>query len=143
RFVVWGLVALAAGAATSWLVRRRSRAAVDHAAGHGLVDPSADPDRLEAGAARAEAEGDPAGAVRLRYEAGLLRLVRAGRLDLRPDTTAAGAAEQVDHPTMDHLTADFEEVVYGGRSATPDDVERSRSGWREVLRESVAAGVRA
>ncbi|MEZ5177720.1 MAG: DUF4129 domain-containing protein [Acidimicrobiales bacterium] len=74
--------------------------------------------------------------MRLRYEAGLLRLVRLGHLRLRPDTTAAGAARQVGRPVMDRLTTDFEEVVYGRRLATADDVARSRRMGR-------AAGCRA
>jgi hypothetical protein len=93
----------------------------------------ADPAELERRAEEAEAALDLDRAVRLRYEAGLVRLVRAGRLELRPDTTAAGAARQVGSPTMDRLTADFEAVVYGGRPADAADVARSRAGWVELL----------
>ena len=98
-----------------------------------LVDASADPAELERRADLAERDGDMATAVRLRFEAGLIRLVRSDRLDLRIDTTAEAAARQVADPTMDRLTIDFEEVTYGGRPARADDLERARSGWREVL----------
>ncbi len=130
------LLALALGAALAvawWLASRRSRSAVTGVGGSGLVDLAADPADLDRRADEAEAAGDLALAVRRRYEAGLLRLVRAGRLVLRADTTAEAAARQVADPTMDRLTTDFEEVTYGGRAAEPDDVARARSGWLEVL----------
>ena len=103
--------------------------------GHGsaLVDPEADPAVLDAAADAAEAAGDLAAAVRLRYEAGLVRLVRADRIELRPETTASGAAGQVDLPVMYELTADFEQVVYGGRAAVAADVDRARAGWADVV----------
>jgi hypothetical protein len=130
------LLALALGAAAAaawWLASRRSRSAVSGSARAGLVDLAADPDRLDREADDAEAAGDLALAVRRRYEAGLLRLVRAERLVLRADTTAEAAARQVADPTMDRLTVDFEEVTYGGRAADVDDVARARSGWLAVL----------
>lgn len=134
RFLLATLLGVAGAALVAWLIGRRSRAAVAQAASAGvLVDPTADPDELERRAAAAEAEGDLGPAVRLRYEAGLVRLVRLDRIELRPDTTAAGAARQVASPTMDRLTADFEEIVYGGRAGEPADVARARSGWLELL----------
>ena len=72
-------------------------------------------------------------AVRFRYEAGLLRLVRLDLLVLRADTTPSDAARQVSSAVMDELTADFEAVVYGGREATPRELDRSRTGWSELL----------
>ncbi len=134
RYVLAALLGVASAVLVAWLIGRRSRAAVARpGAGSALVDPTADPDELDARAVAAEAEGRLGLAVRFRYEAGLLRLVRLGRLDLRPDTTAAGAARQVGSPTMDRLTADFEEVVYGGRAGEAADVDRARSGWLDLL----------
>src|SRR5690606_22292786 len=129
-----GLVALLVW----WLAARRSRSVVARPGWAGLVDPLADPAALDREADAGEAAGDHALAGRRRYEAGLLRLARADRLTLRPDTTAGSAARQVGAPVMDALTADFEEVVYGGRPATPDDSSRARAGWVELL----GAGVR-
>ena len=123
-------------------IRRISRGQTE-TAGRGtrwLVDPTLDPSDLERRAAAASAAGDYDTAVRLRYEAGLLRLVEAGRLELRPDTTATGAAATVDDPTMDDITATFEQVVYGGRPATAADDSASRDGWPMVLRGRVRAG---
>lgn len=116
------------------LVRRRVRAAVHQTErGSGLVDTDLDPADLDRSADDAEAAGAFVDAVRLRYEAGLLRLVRDGRLGLRPDTTARGAAQQIGESAMDHLTDTFEAVVYGGREATSTDVAEARSGWLELL----------
>lgn len=124
----------ATAALTGWLISRRSRSTHrSDEAGRLLVDASLDPDEMERQAEAAEADGDRTLAVRLRYEAGLIRLVRAGRVELRPQTTASDAARQVGDPTMSQLTADFEEIVYGGRAATADDVVAARSGWPELL----------
>jgi hypothetical protein len=136
-YVLAVLLGATAAALVAWLIGRRSRAAVERSAAAAvLVDPAADPDELEARAVAAEADGRLGLAVRLRYEGGLVRLVRVDRLELRPDTTAADAARQVGSPTMDLLTVDFEEIVYGGRGADAGDVERSRSGWLDLLAAS-------
>ncbi|MEO6988936.1 MAG: hypothetical protein ABI239_09865, partial [Aquihabitans sp.] len=108
-------VLVGAGFGAVRLISRRSRAAVRRSRGGGpLVDQTLDPAELDRQADKAADAGDHQAAVRLRYEAGLLRLARSGRLDLRIATTARGAAHQVDQPAMDRLTDDFERVVYGG-----------------------------
>jgi hypothetical protein len=131
-------VAVLAAGLTWWIARlaaRRSRARI--AAGQGgarlLVDLDADPVALDRAAADAEAAGDLGAAVRLRYEAGLIRLVRADRLVLHADTTARRAADQVGGAVLAGLTSSFEEIVYGGRTATSADVAAAREGWPEVL----------
>lgn len=138
-FILAALLGGTTAALVAWMIGRRSRAAVVRAAAAtGLVDLAADPEELDRRATAAEADGRFDLAVRFRYEAGLVRLVRLDRLVLRPDTTPADAARQVSSPVMDHLTADFEEVVYGGRPATASDAELARSGWMDLL----AAGSR-
>lgn len=136
------LVAAVGAALVALIIRlatRRSVAATRAGVeGHFLVDPSLDPDDLERRADEASRSGDHAAAVRLRYEAGLLRLLRSGRLELRAETTASDAARQVDDPAMDELTTSFEEIVYGGRPATPADDDAARDGWRRLLGRRVA-----
>jgi hypothetical protein len=130
------LLALAglAVAAIARLAGHRSRARVVGAgAAGGLVDLAADPARLEAEAEAAAAAGDHALAVRRRYEAGILRLARAGRLDLRPETTPAAVAAAVGGEPIGALTRTFEEVVYGGRAATAAEDHESRQGWAQLL----------
>ena len=136
-FLVGAIFVGVAALLTRVAVARRSKAAVTRRAGGGLVDPTVDPSDLVGWAEEAEAAGDLTAAIRLRYEAGLLLLVRADRLVLRTETTAAGAARQVGDPVMDRLTAMFEEVVYGGRPATVADAAEARVGWTEILSTKV------
>jgi len=127
---------LAAGTAwlIFWFAHRRSRAAVaDEDARWRLVDPSQDPTELDRAADAAEAAGDHSRSVRLRYEAGLVRLDRAGRISLRPATTAAEVAAHVGDATLAQLTSTFEQVVYGGRDATAADAAAARRGWADLL----------
>ena len=132
-FLVGAVFVGAAALLTRLAVARRSKATATRRAGGGLVDPTVDPADLLGRAEEAEAAGDLTSAIRLRYEAGLLLLVRAERLELRTETTAGGAARQVGDPVMDRLTAMFEEVVYGGRPATVADATAARVGWTEIL----------
>lgn len=132
--IVVGLVVITALAATR-LISGRSRAAINRLAAdtHELIGLGVDPASLERRAADAEADGDHRGAVRLRYQAGLIRLHRADRITLRPDTTVGAVAAQVDSPTLDRLTADFEEIVYGGRPAGSEDAASARTGWAALV----------
>lgn len=123
---------IALGALTWWATTRTGRAKIANAR-WSVVDPAADPAELDRAADDAEAAGDHATAVRRRYEAGLLRLAREGRIDLRPDTTPASVAAALGDQTVDRLTATFEEVVYGGRGASVADADEARDGWRAVL----------
>lgn len=133
-FILGGLFFAAAGLAAGWLVGRRSRAVLSRAGGGALlVDGNADPDDLDRRAGDAEASGAYREAVRLSYQAGLLRLARAGRLSLRTDTTAAEAARQVDEDAMWRLTDDFEQIVYGDRAAIARDAEEARQQWSSLL----------
>jgi hypothetical protein len=126
------LVAAVAGLAT-YLIGRRSKAHVGGAAGASwLADPEADPAELDRQAEAAERAGDFTAAVRLRYEAGAIRLARAGRVELRRETTASAIADQVGGDAVRRLTTTFEEVVYGGRPATPSDCAAAASGWAAV-----------
>lgn len=144
RLLLVGLLVAGLAAVLTIAIKRISKGQTSVGSGRSgwLVDPTLDPADLERRAAEATSSGDHALAVRLRYEAGLLRLVAAGRLELRPETTASSAAAAVDDPTMDDLTAAFEEIVYGGRVATPEDDSASAQGWPSVLRAKAAKGSR-
>lgn len=133
-FILGSMFFVAAGLATGWLVGRRSRAVLSGRGGRdSLVDRDADPDDLDRRATDAEDSGAHGEAIRLRYQAGLLRLARAGQLTLRADTTAAEAARQVDRAAMWALTGDFEQIVYGERIATAADVAETRHLWSALL----------
>jgi hypothetical protein len=126
------IVAIAVVVAT----RLTGRKLVDRAAGAarrggdlGAPDAAA----LEAAADAAEREGRSEQAVRLRFQAGLLRLDEIGVLTYRPSLPNAAVARRLGSATFDGLLRRFEEVVYGGRTAEPADARSAREGWREVL----------
>ena len=91
--------------------------------------------RLVRLAEEAERNGDWAQAVRLRFRAALARLGEIGALELRPSTTPSEAARRLHSERADSLTADFEQIVYGGRPALADDSAAAREGWPIVIEE--------
>jgi hypothetical protein len=129
------VVALAAVAAT----RLTDRALLDRAPrpgapGGGPAGPDAG--ALEAAAGAAERDGEFARAVRLRFQAGLLRLDELGVLAYRPSLPNAAVSRRLRSPTFDGLLRRFEEIVYGGRPAETADAGSAREGWREVLADA-------
>jgi hypothetical protein len=91
---------------------------------------------LERAARAAEREGDYAHAVRLRYRAGLARLVERGALGAAATLRGDQLRERLSSPTFDELNGTFEEVAYGGRSAAAADAEEAREGWPRVVEET-------
>lgn len=130
--VVVGLAALV----TARLVGRRRAAGVGHERWARTAREGDDPDALEARAAAAERAGDLERAVRLRFRAGLVRLHRAGAIVDRPALTTGQLTRQVTSARLRGLAATFEEVAYGRRPATADDVDAARAGWPRVLEEA-------
>ncbi len=119
------------------LVRDRGRERPGRRGGLGFeADAEADPAELEARADEAERRGQLAEALRLRFRAGLVRLDRMGALELRPGLTNRAVSRALRSSHFDGLAVDFDEVVYGGRPATPDDVGEARAGWPRVLQEA-------
>jgi hypothetical protein len=131
--LVVALAGVALGLVVWAVLRRRGATLVAAEQGWQLADPEADPGQLDAEADAAAAAGDHALAVRRRYEAGIVRLARADRIRLTPSTTAGQVASQVAEVEVDALTATFEAVVYGGRSASAADAAEALEGWRRVL----------
>ena len=136
----WAVIAfvlLAAVLVARNLVHRRTLSAVQPGRrgrrGHGHDD---DPDALERAAEAAERAGELDRAVRLRFRAGLLRLDRAGAVDVPPSLTTGRLTQLVTSPTLRDLAATFDAVAYGGRPAEADDVAAARAGWPRVLEEA-------
>lgn len=127
-----GLVVILASLSFAASLGRRRAASVRRATG-APARTSVDPADLESAAAAAEASGDFAGAVRLRFRAGVARLARAGVVDERPSLTSAEIRRRLRVPEFDELAASFDRIVYGRRPATADDVEAARRGWQRVL----------
>lgn len=129
-FAVLGAVTVAV---TANLGRRRARLVADrlrreHEAVRGL-----DPAELERRADTAERSGDYATAFRLRFRAALVRLDRAGLIDMRPGTTSHEVSRALARPEFEVLADRFDEVVYGDRDATKTDLDRVRSLTAELL----------
>jgi hypothetical protein len=139
--VVWGLIGalvVAAAAAAAVALGRRGGGLRIESGADGRTGRRAgeDPARLERSADEAERDGDLAGALRLRFRAGLIRLARARVIPARSSVTTREVRRAVASPEFDVLARDFDEVVYGHRAASAGDVERARAGWPRVL-ESV------
>lgn len=92
-----------------------------------------DPSRLEREADAAESAGELERALRLRFRAGVLRLAQRRIVD-DPDAITSGALVRLlRSPDFDRAAAAFDEVVYGRRVATSEDVRLARAGWQAVL----------
>lgn len=131
-----GVVVLAAVVA-SRLIADRGRERPRRLAGH-ADERGTDPADLERRADEAERQGRLAEALRLRFRAGLIRLDSAGAVEFRPGLTNRAVSRALRSPRFDSLAGHFDEVVYGGRSATAGDVGEARSGWPAVLEEARA-----
>ena len=135
----WGIAVVAAAVLAALLaargIRRRGAAAPAPAAGVARAGVAADdgPDALERRAGEAEAAGDHALAVRLRFRAGLVRLGERDAIPYRPSLTTAEARRRLRSQPFDRLATDFEAIAYGGRPAGGADSDAARAGWRDVL----------
>lgn len=134
-FTIGALVVGLAIVVSIRVIRRRSVAGVLRSARDRRRGRRDDPDDLERRADEAERAGDLALAVRLRFRAGLIRLDRAGVVVDRPALTTGALTRQLPSDQLRELAMAFEEVAYGGRPASPDDVAAARIGWPRVLDE--------
>ncbi|MGH9034406.1 MAG: hypothetical protein ACRD0O_01465 [Acidimicrobiia bacterium] len=130
--VLAGAVIAAAALVALRLVRDRGRERPERRTGSS-PERGTDPAQLEAWAEEAERRGELDEALRLRFRAGLIRLDLMGALELQPGLTNRAVARALRSACFDGLAVDFDEVVYGGRTATPDDVGEARVGWPAVL----------
>lgn len=119
--LIGGAVIAVTIAVTANLGRRRTRLVEERVRREREVARGLDPADLERQAREAEATGDHAMAMRWLFQALLLRLDRAGRIEFRPASTSATITEQLGSPEFARAVTRFDEVVYGGREATPDD----------------------
>jgi len=135
-WVVWlvigALVAVLAVVVSRSMIRRRAVAGYGPG---GLREspPPLDPAALERDAEAAERNGDFEAAVRLRFRAGVGRLERGRRLEPGGLRTTGAISWVLDSDAFDTLGADFDDIVYGSRTADADDVRAARSGWTAVL----------
>jgi hypothetical protein len=131
--ILAALVVLVSALIASRTARRRGASLLER--GELARRPTAvDPRQLEREADAAEAAGDAATALRLRFRAGLLRLGRARIVPLRDSLTSGEARRLLRLREFDLLAATHDDVVYGGRSARPEDAINARERWSSVLR---------
>jgi len=136
RAVVWALLGLAV-LGLGWLLGGRTirrRAALATAGGRGGGGRRETPAELERCAEEAQRRGDHEAALRLRFRAGLLRLDARGAIDYRPSLQTYEVAAALRSAEFDRLASEFDEVVYGERPASAEDVEAARRDWEAVLR---------
>lgn len=135
RWVVWlllgTLVAVIAVVLARSAIRRRGVAPPGAAADP--AEPPPDPAELERRAAQAEAAGDYAGAVRLRFAAGVVALQRERVLGDEGALTTGAISTALGSEAFDGLGRTFDAIAYGGREARPDDARASRETWPVVL----------
>ncbi|MDQ1372854.1 MAG: hypothetical protein QOJ09_192 [Actinomycetota bacterium] len=134
-FVVGALIAVVAVLASLRLIRRRGRRLAVGGGRRRDRTRGLDPDQLERDAAAAERAGRFEEAIHLRFLAGLVRLDRAGAIELRPSLTSGALRRRVPSPALRDLTVTFEEIVYGGRPAIAEDVDQARRDWPRALEE--------
>ena len=127
-----GIAALVIWLVSRNLVRNPKRAADHPSQGAQATD---DPNELEAAAQRAERDEQFDLAIRYRYRAGLIRLDRAGVIELQPWNTAALLTRRVASPRFDRITDTFEAVTYGGRTANGSQANTVRAEWSTLLTE--------
>jgi hypothetical protein len=136
RWLAWLLLG-AAVIALGWLLGGRTirrRAALAAATGGSGGTRRESPAQLERLAEEAERRGDNEAALRLRFRAGLLRLDARGAIEYRPSLRTHEVAGALGSEAFDRLAAGFDEVVYGERPASAEDVAAARRDWDAVLR---------
>lgn len=144
--LLWLLLGIAVVLAAGLVALRlaRGRAEAEGVGGNRAASRSrVSSDDLEREADAAEAGGDNARAVRLRFRAGLMRLAAQGIIPRATAITNREVARLTKAPSFPRVARSFDEITYGRRRAGVDDLELSRAGWAAVRKEaSVARGDR-
>ena len=138
RVATWVLLGLLF-AILVWVVARRwSRSQVAQARERTRIalESSVDAAELEREADLAEQGGELEAAMRLRFRAGLLKLDELEVIEFRPSMTSYEVARLLRSPDFDALARSFDEIVYGRRAATRDDMQTSRRAWERILERS-------
>ena len=135
----WTIVAAAVVALSAFfafrLANRRAGRRLEGGVRGTRVGEAEDPRRLEREADEAERAGDLERALRLRFRAGVIRLMHA-RVIPEPAGTNGAIARELGSASFGRLATDFDEVVYGRRDAQSEDVTRARGDWPRVVEEA-------
>jgi Domain of unknown function (DUF4129) len=129
--VLAALVLLGALAVGIRLARARGASSPDARSTRAGRLPSAA--ALERQANQAERDGELELALRLRFRAGVLRLVERRVLDDPSSATTGAIVRRLRSEPFARGAAVFDEVVYGRRAPTNEDARIVREGWKAVL----------
>jgi hypothetical protein len=132
-FLALAVVVAAITFAVLMVRARRGMPVTSRRAGRIPGEESEDPNELERLADVAERDGRLDHALRLRFRAGLLRLGDRGAIQYRPSLTTGEVRRALGSETFDELARTFEAVAYGGRDASPPDLERARQSWPQIV----------
>lgn len=134
---VLAVIALVLGATMGYVAfRRRTRLQLTDNHQRADREPRQDPEELERRADAAVAANDFETAVRLWYQAGVLRLTLRGSITSGPMRTDAQLVRELPSRTLANLASRHAQIVYGRQHATSDDAQQAREGWRVVVNES-------
>ena len=134
---VLAVLAVLVGALVGYFAyRRRTRFQQADSRQRANRAPRQDPEELERLAEAAAAAYDFETAVRLWYQAGVLRLTLHGSITSGPMRTDAQLVRELPSSTFVDLASRHAQIVYGRQRATSDDAQRAREGWRVVVDES-------
>jgi hypothetical protein len=135
--VLLGAILVVVAAAIAFAIARRRAGASLQRAARREREGAETPEQLEREAEEAERRGDLELALRLRFRAGLLRLALAEAIP-GGERTNGELRPILDQEAFDRLAAELDVVVYGGRSASAEDVEAARQDWQAVLEKAGA-----
>jgi hypothetical protein len=128
----WALAAAMVILATGTLAARRAKTRLERSAPVNSASLPR-PGELERAAERAERDGRWDEAVRLRFRAGVLRLGEREELRGAETTPNHSLARLLESDQLEQLSNRFDEIVYGGDSATAADADRQRRVWPEII----------
>jgi hypothetical protein len=135
---VFAVLAVGAGVLVGYIAyRRRTRLELADNLQRVGSTTRQDPEELERLAEAAGTAGDFETAVRLWYQAGVLRLTLRGSITSGPMRTDAQLVRELPSKTFRDLASRHAQIVYGRQRATSDDAQRAREGWRAVVDESI------
>jgi hypothetical protein len=135
--VVWGLLALMLLALGVLITTRGARRALLSAGGPLVVADSQatiSAAELLRAATAAEREGRGGDAVRFRFRRGLVLLLESDQVAVGPAMLSAEVSKALRSEQFDALARTFDEITYGGRVATAEDVNASCRGWDTLLK---------
>lgn len=95
-----------------------------------------EPLTLEQVADEAARAGDFERAIRLRFQAGLLRLEKQGVLAYHETLTTGDVSDVLHNPRFSVIATSFDAVAYGNRPAGLDEYQSAADTWPIVLQEA-------